>query len=148
MIPEILLSVLMVTVLMKMLFPGLFRPIPPTGIISGKLTYASAPVANAHVTLYTPDKLNEVAVATSDVNGNFSLPEEANGPYHVTAILMNPDGTWIQADKDITIDAPTVTVDLTLERTTILRIEPFSYSKNVKVARRAVATSFSHGIVC
>lgn len=43
----------------------LFVPTPPTGVISGGLTYNGAPVADATVTLYTADQTTEIAVVTS-----------------------------------------------------------------------------------
>ena len=124
MIPEGIFAAIAVLVLLRMLFPELFRPAPASGVISGGMSYSDAPVANATVTLYTPDKLTEVAIATSGADGKYTLAEVAAGNYHITAILRNADGTWLQADKDVVIDAPTVTVDLIMERTTILNIEP------------------------
>jgi hypothetical protein len=118
MISEEIFAVFIVLVLMRLLFPELFRPAPASGVVSGSLSYSNAPVAGATVTLYTPDMQTEVAIATADSNGAYTLPEVAAGNYHVTAVLRNADGTWLQADKDITVDAPTVTVDLTMDRTT------------------------------
>jgi hypothetical protein len=118
MIPEKIFAAVLVLILIRLLFPELFRPQPASGVVSGGLTYNGTPVPNATVTLYTPDKLTEVAIATSGQDGKYTLPEVAAGNYHETAVLKNADGTWFQADKDITVDAPTITVDLIMERTT------------------------------
>ena len=118
MIFEIFVAIVLIVVLLKMLYPELFKPTPPTGVISGGLEYNGAPVVDATVTLYTSDQSTEIAVVTSGTDGRYTLPEEANGTYHVTAILQNMDGTWLQADQDVVIDSPAVRVDLTLVNTT------------------------------
>jgi hypothetical protein len=114
---ELFIAIVFIIVLLKMLCPELFKPTPPTGVISGGLTYNGAPVVDAAITLYEADQITEIAVVTSDTNGKYVLPAEANGTYHITAILQNTDGTWLQADQDVVIDAPTVNVDLTLVNT-------------------------------
>jgi hypothetical protein len=117
-IVEILLYIISVITLLKMLYPELFKPVVPTGVVSGGLQYNNAPVADATVTLYQTDKITEVAVATSAADGTYTLPAEPFGNYHVTCILLNADSTWLQGDQDITIDGSTLTTDLTLVNTT------------------------------
>ena len=114
MILETFILIVLIVTLIRLLFPELFKPTPPTGVISGGLEYNGAPVVDATVTLYTADQSTEIAVVTSGADGSYTLPEEANGTYHVTAILQNADGTWLQADQDVVIDSPAVRVDLTL----------------------------------
>jgi hypothetical protein len=114
-IVEILLYIISVITLLRLLFPELFKPIPPNGVVSGGLQYNNAPVADATVTLYQADKITEVAVATSGADGKYTLPAEPFGSYHVTALLLNADATWLQGDQDIVIDGPVVSTDLTME---------------------------------
>jgi hypothetical protein len=118
MIPEIIIALIVIIILIKLLYPDLSVPVPPTGIISGGLTYNGAPVVDATVTLYSADLMTEIEVVTSGADGRFTLKAEANGQYHLTAILQNADGSWLQGDRDILIDSPTVNADLTLESTT------------------------------
>jgi len=142
MIPEALISVLFVMVMMEMLFPELFKPAPATGVISGGLTTRDgARVDAATVTLYSADKLTEIAVVASDANGMYTLPEEAMGPYHITAIKKNADGSWLQADMDITINAIAMSADLTMDRTASPNRISKYYPLRVTIARPAMATS-------
>jgi hypothetical protein len=80
MIPEMFFTAIMVIVLMRLLFPELFMPEPPTGVIGGGLTYNGAPVADATVTLYSPDMVTEVAVVTSGADGKYVLPARGKRP--------------------------------------------------------------------
>jgi hypothetical protein len=118
------LVVVPIIILIRLLFPELFKPAPTTGVISGALTTATdAPVADATVTLYNADATQEIAVITSGADGKYSLPAEAMGPYHITAVLQNPDGTWLQADKDIELNTLAMSVDLAMERTIVGQAE-------------------------
>ena len=117
---EIIIPVIAVLILLRLLYPELFKPEPPTGVISGILTQVSgSAVAGATVTLYTPDLLTEIAIVTSGADGAYELPAEAMGEYHITAIFKNTDGTWLQADREITLDSTAMVVDLIMESTTI-----------------------------
>ena len=104
---ELIFIVIMFIVLLVLLFRVLTRPPPPTGLISGGLTDVSgAPVAGATVTLYAADKITEIAIVTSDATGKYTLPAEPLGDYHITAILNNTDGTWLQATRTLPFQHP------------------------------------------
>lgn len=122
----IMVYVLIVYIIAR-LCPDLNEPAPQTGVISGGLTYNGAPVAGATVTLYNPDG-TEAAVVTSDAEGKYALPAMAVGQYHLTAILKNPDGTWLQADQDVVIEEATLVVDLVLVSAVVLL--NFKYVEN------------------
>jgi hypothetical protein len=114
------LAIIFIFILIRLLwFRELNKPSPPVGVISGTTKDVTGTIVpGVTVTLYAADQITEIAVTTSDATGKYVLPAEAMGAYHITGYLANADGTWLQADQDVTLATPTLTVDLSLVKTT------------------------------
>jgi len=103
----------------KVLFPELNKPAPC--VVSGGCTADGIAVAGATVSAYNTGG-DEVSVVITDASGAYTLAPLTPGQYHVTAILRNPDGSWLQADQDVTVEGLTMVADLSLVKITLFAV--------------------------
>uniref|UniRef100_A0A6M3LLB1 Carboxypeptidase regulatory-like domain-containing protein n=1 Tax=viral metagenome TaxID=1070528 RepID=A0A6M3LLB1_9ZZZZ len=113
MIIEIGLIVLMIVILIKLLYPELFTPTPPTGIIKGTLkTVDGIAVDEATVVLKQNGETKLVVMSITD--GTYEFPAMGLGNYNVTAHKDNEDGSYLEASSDIVLNSTVMVVDLTM----------------------------------
>jgi hypothetical protein len=113
MIIEIFIAFVFIIVLLRLLYPELFVPIPPTGVIRGKLTTASGSVVDEATVVLTLDGGTK-NVVSSITDGTYVFPAIGLGTYKVTAHYDNADGSWLEGSSDVVLDAATKTVDITM----------------------------------
>lgn len=121
MITEIglIVLVLMIVILIRLLYPELFMPTPPTtGIIKGTLkTEGGIAIDEATVVLKQNGETKQVVMSITD--GTYEFPAMGLGNYNVTAHKDNLDGSFLEASSDFVLDSSLKVVDLTLVYTRV-----------------------------